>query len=69
MLKYWEDVEKTKETLKDGWIHSGDLGKIDEDGYLSIVGRSKDMIIRGGENISPSEIESFFDKRKWVRDI
>lgn len=69
MVGYWNDPKKTQETLKNGWIHSGDLGRMDADGYLSIVGRSKDMIIRGGENISPAEIESFFDKRKWVRDI
>ena len=69
MQKYWNDAEKTDETLRDGWVHSGDIGVIDEEGYLSIVGRSKDMIIRGGENISPFEIETFFDKRKWVRDI
>jgi fatty-acyl-CoA synthase len=69
MLRYWGDPEKTNETIRNGWVHSGDIGTIDEDGFLSIVGRSKDMIIRGGENISPFEIESFFDKRKWVRDI
>ena len=46
-----------------------DIGIIDEEGFLSIVGRSKDMIIRAGENISPFEIESFYDKKKWVRDI
>ena len=69
MLRYWGDSEKTNETIRNGWVHSGDIGTIDEDGFLSIVGRSKDMIIRGGENISPFEIESFFDKRKWVRDI
>lgn len=69
MMKYWEEPEKTDETLRNGWVHSGDIGVIDEDGYVSIVGRSKDMIIRGGENISPFEIETFFDKKKWVRDI
>ena len=69
MKGYWDDPEKTAETLKNGWVHSGDIGVIDEDGYLSIVGRSKDMIIRGGENISPFEIESFFRKLKLVRDI
>jgi fatty-acyl-CoA synthase len=69
MLRYWNDPEKTAETIQNGWVHTGDIGVIDEEGFLSIVGRSKDMIIRGGENISPFEIESFFDKRKWVRDI
>lgn len=69
MAMYWGDPDKTKETLRNGWVHSGDLATIDEDGYVRIVGRSKDMIIRGGENISPFEIESFFDKRKWIRDI
>jgi fatty-acyl-CoA synthase len=69
MIKYWEDEEKTDETKINLWIHSGDIGVIDSDGYLSIVGRSKDMIIRGGENISPKEVEEFYDKQKWVRDI
>ena len=69
MKGYWGDPEKTAETKRDGWIYSGDIGVFDEDGYLSIVGRSKDMIIRGGENISPFEIESFFLKKKWVHDI
>ena len=69
MIKYWEDEEKTNETKRNGWVHSGDIGVIDEDGYLSIVGRSKDMIIRGGENISPKEVEEFFGNKKWVKDI
>jgi fatty-acyl-CoA synthase len=59
MLKYWNDHEKTKETIDDeGWVHSGDLGVLDDEGYLEIVGRVKDMIIRGGENIFPKEIEN-----------
>lgn len=62
MKKYWEDPEKSAETKVDGWVKSGDLGSLDADGYLSISGRLKDLIIRGGENISPREIEDLFDK-------
>jgi fatty-acyl-CoA synthase len=60
MLGYWDDVERTTEAIDgDGWMHSGDLATMDGDGYVSIVGRIKDMIIRGGENIYPREIEEF----------
>jgi fatty-acyl-CoA synthase len=60
MLGYWEDPEKTAEAIDGaGWMHTGDLAVIAEDGYVSIVGRIKDMIIRGGENVYPSEIEEF----------
>ena len=69
MQRYWEDPENTSETKTDGWIRSGDLGFLDADGYLSISGRLKDLIIRGGENISPREIEDLFDKQKWIKDI
>ena len=59
MTWYWGDEEKTKLTIDDkGWCHSGDLGVMDDEGYLEIVGRVKDMIIRGGENIFPKEIEN-----------
>ena len=58
MRGYWEDAEATAEAVDaDGWMHTGDLGVMDADGYLNIVGRSKDMVIRGGENIYPREIE------------
>ncbi|XQF93687.1 AMP-binding protein [Pseudoalteromonas espejiana] len=58
MRCYWNDEEKTKATIdSDGWLHSGDLGVMDSEGFVSIVGRIKDMIIRGGENIYPREIE------------
>ena len=59
MKGYWGDDEKTAETIVDGWLHSGDLGTMNEDGYVRITGRIKDMIIRGGENIYPREIEEF----------
>ncbi len=58
MTGYWGAKEKTRVTLDDdGWVHTGDLGRIDEDGYLFLVGRAGDMIIRGGENVSPEEVE------------
>ena len=59
MIKYWNDPQKTDELIDNrGWCHTGDLGVIDQEGYLEIVGRVKDMIIRGGENIFPKEIEN-----------
>lgn len=67
MKGYWNDEVKTKETIDaEGWLHSGDLGAFDEDGYLKIIGRSKDMIIRGGENVYPREIEEFIMKHPNV---
>ncbi len=60
MRGYWDDPERTAEVIDaDGWMHSGDLGVMDADGYLAITGRIKDMVIRGGENIYPREIEEF----------
>ena len=60
MLGYWDDLEKTAEVIDaDGWMHTGDLAVTREDGYCNIVGRIKDMVIRGGENIYPREIEEF----------
>jgi fatty-acyl-CoA synthase len=60
MLGYWGDEEATRNAVDDeGWMHTGDLAVMDDDGYLSIVGRIKDMIIRGGENIYPRELEEF----------
>ena len=60
MLGYWEDDTKTGEAIdQEGWMHSGDLGEMDGDGFIKITGRIKDMIIRGGENIYPREIEEF----------
>ena len=60
MRGYWNDEAKTRETIDDArWLHSGDLGVMDADGYIAITGRSKDMVIRGGENIYPAEVEDF----------
>src|SRR5579872_5820860 len=60
MKGYWDDPERTREVIDaDGWMHTGDLGALDEDGYCNITGRLKDMLIRGGENIFPREIEEF----------
>ncbi|BDF94204.1 AMP-binding protein [Pseudoalteromonas sp. KAN5] len=69
MRCYWNDEEKTAATIdKDGWLHSGDLGVMDEQGFVAIVGRIKDMIIRGGENIYPREIEEVLYTYPGVQD-
>ena len=69
MRCYWNDEEKTKATIdQDGWLHSGDLGVMDEDGFVAIVGRIKDMIIRGGENIYPREIEEVLYTYPGIQD-
>jgi fatty-acyl-CoA synthase len=60
MYGYWADPERTSETIdNDGWMHTGDIAVLDQDGYLNVVGRLKDMVIRGGENLFPREIEEF----------
>jgi fatty-acyl-CoA synthase len=69
MLGYWGDEEATRNAIdEDGWMHTGDLAVMDDDGYLSIVGRIKDMVIRGGENIYPREIEEFLITVPGVSD-
>ncbi len=70
MLGYWDDAEKTAEAIDaDGWMHTGDLAEMREDGYCNIVGRIKDMVIRGGENIYPREIEEFLYTHPDVEDV
>ncbi|MDT5068470.1 MAG: fatty-acyl-CoA synthase, partial [Mycobacterium sp.] len=69
MLGYWQDDEKTAETIdSDGWMHTGDLAVMREDGYCNVVGRIKDMVIRGGENIYPREIEEFLYTHPDIED-
>ena len=70
MLGYWDEPAKTAEAIdRAGWMHTGDLATMDDDGYLKIVGRSKDMIIRGGENVYPREVEEFLYTHPDVGDV
>ncbi|HEY7045016.1 MAG TPA: AMP-binding protein, partial [Nocardioidaceae bacterium] len=70
MLGYWQQDDKTAEAIdQDGWMHTGDLAVMREDGYCTIVGRIKDMVIRGGENIYPREIEEFLFRHPKVQDV
>lgn len=70
MLGYWNDPERTAESIDSArWMHTGDLAAMDDEGYLSIVGRIKDMIIRGGENIYPREIEEFLFTHPNIVDV
>ncbi len=70
MVGYWEEQERTAEAIDPaGWMHSGDLATMDEEGYLNIVGRSKDMVIRGGENVYPREIEEFLYTHEGIADV
>jgi len=70
MKGYWGDEERTREAIDDaGWMHTGDLAVIDDEGYGNIVGRVKDMVIRGGENVYPREIEEFLYRHPQVQDV
>ncbi len=70
MLGYWDDEVRTAEAIDDqGWMHSGDLAVMDDDGYVNIVGRIKDMIIRGGENVYPREIEEYLYRHPDVAEV
>jgi fatty-acyl-CoA synthase len=70
MLGYWDDEEKTRTTIdRAGWMRTGDMAVIDDEGYCNIVGRIKDMIIRGGENIYPREVEEYLFRHSKVQDV
>nr|MBP7353527.1 AMP-binding protein [Comamonas sp.] len=70
MHGYWGDEAKTREAIDaEGWMHTGDLATMDAEGYVNIVGRIKDMVIRGGENIYPREIEEFLYRHPQIQDV
>ena len=70
MLCYWGDAERTREAIDPArWMRTGDLATIDEDGYCNIVGRIKDMVIRGGENVYPREVEEFLYRHPKIQDV
>ena len=70
MRGYWDDSVRTAESIDtDGWMHTGDLATIDADGYCNIVGRVKDMVIRGGENVYPREVEEFLLTHPDIQDV
>src|SRR3546814_1118475 len=70
MSGYWDDPARTAEAIDAaGWMHTGDLATIDDEGYCNIVGRIKDMVIRGGENVYPREIEEFLYSHPKIRDV
>lgn len=68
MKGYWNNERATNETLQDGWLHTGDLGRLDENGYLYIVDRKKEVIISGGVNIYPREVEEVLNKHPYVKE-
>jgi fatty-acyl-CoA synthase len=70
MKGYYKMPEETAKAIdEDGWLHSGDIGTVDADGYFTVTGRLKDMIIRGGENIYPKEVEDFIHHMEGVKDV
>lgn len=70
MLGYWEDEDKTREVIDIAkWMHTGDIAEIDDEGFIKIKGRIKDVVIRGGENLFPKEIEDFLYTHPDVSDV
>jgi acyl-CoA synthetase (AMP-forming)/AMP-acid ligase II len=68
MLYYWDMPEETSKAIRDGWLYTGDLARFDKEGYIYIVGRKKDMIISGGQNIYPAEVERVLLKHPKIAD-
>ena len=69
MVEYWHKPEETEETIVDGWLHTGDLGYYDENGYIYLVDRKNDMIISGGENIYPRELEEVLYRHPAIEEV
>ena len=68
MREYWNRGDATEEVMRDGWFHTGDMGRVDEEGYFFVVDRKKDLIIRGGYNVYPRELEEAFYEHPAVRE-
>lgn len=69
MKSYYRNEAATKERIKDGWLHTGDVGCLDEEGYLYLLGRTDDMIITGGLNVFPGEVEDVIRRHPKVKDV
>jgi fatty-acyl-CoA synthase len=69
MMGYWRNDQATRETIRDGWIHSGDLVRMEPGGYITVVDRKKDMIVSGGENVYPKEVEAAIARHPAVREV
>lgn len=69
MKGYWQDPVKTEETIKNGYLHTGDLARMDEDGFFYLVGRAGDMYISGGENVYPAEVEKILKSYPEIEDV
>jgi fatty-acyl-CoA synthase len=69
MTSYWRRPQQTQETIRNGWLHTGDLAKKDEEGFLYIVDREKDMFISGGENVYPAEVEKIYLENPKILDV
>ena len=69
MLCYYKNPEATDEVLKDGWLYTGDMARMDEDGFIYLVDRKKDVIISGGENLYPVQIEDFLRRNDKIKDV
>ncbi|MFI6450452.1 class I adenylate-forming enzyme family protein [Streptosporangium amethystogenes] len=69
MSGYWKDAEATGETLREGWLRTGDVGVLDADGYLTLLDRSKDVIITGGSNVYPREVEEVLQAHPGVAEV
>ena len=68
MKGYYNDLPATQEVLRDGWLYTGDTGKMDQDGYLYLTGRKKELIVRGGENIYPAEVEAVLHQHPEIEE-
>ena len=66
---YWKEPEKTAETMRDGWVHTGDIGKVDEDGYLSLLGRIKELIKVSGYSVFPEDVEALLLRHPGIRQV